>query len=87
MLFGSSRNSNYTDFIAILKKIRDKMKVNNISNLESEKMSFESDDVHTLGFGKWLSLNILLQSTWNQVKHDGEEKHYLKGYSEKRGIS
>lgn len=43
----------------ILSKVRKRMKVNFISNIEAEKESFEAKDPFELGFGKWLTLEIL----------------------------
>ena len=71
----------YRQIDHVLKKIRLKMGVNHISNIESEKASFESDDPNVLSFGKWLALNILLQSIWNQIKQENESKVEFKGSS------
>ena len=61
----------YKQIDYVLKKVRTKMNVNHISNVETEKMSFESDD-DNIGFGKWLALNILLQSIWSQIKQESD---------------
>ena len=48
------------------------MKVNYISNIEEEKLSFESNDPNTFGFGKWMALNILQQTMWSQLKQNNQ---------------
>ena len=61
----------YKQIDYVLKKVRTKMNVNHISNVETKKMSFESYD-DNIGFGKWLALNILLQSIWSQIKQESD---------------
>ena len=66
----------YGQIDAVLKAVRHKMQVSHVSNIESVKMSFESNE--ELGFGKWLALNVMQQSTWSQIKHDADSKQTLK---------
>ena len=66
----------YCQVDAVLKAVRHKMQVSHVSNIESVKMSFESNE--ELGFGKWLTLNVMQQSTWSQIKHDADSKQTLK---------
>ena len=50
------------------------MKVDPISNIEYKKMSFVSDDKDIFSFGKWLAINILLQTIWGQIKQESDSK-------------
>ena len=64
----------YKQMDSLLKKIKTKMKVDAISDIESEKVSFVSDNENVFSFGKWLALNILLQSIWWQFKQETDSK-------------
>ena len=37
-------------------------------------MSFEWKESSSIEFGKWMALNIMLQSSWGQIKQDVEGK-------------
>lgn len=62
----------YSQVGVVLAAVKHKMRVSYISNIEADKTAFASSD--TLGFGKWLTLNVMQQSVWTQVKHNADSK-------------
>jgi hypothetical protein len=66
--------------VALLEKVKTRMEVDPLCNLEAQKESFKTHNSVKLDFGKWLVRNIFQQKLWTDYKMDapkgkGEHTH------------
>lgn len=77
---------NYKQIDVTLEKLRERMKVHPISNIEGKMESFENSDPKEISFGKWLALNINQQIIWTSLKQEAGSKVQYKDDMSESGM-